>query len=218
MLVAIDTATDHASLALHDGVQLRAEYTWESRRRHSVELLPQLAEALRHLDTPPDGLTAVAVTQGPGSYTGLRVGMAAAKGLAMAHRLPIIGVPTLDVVAAAQGQADEPMCAVLQAGRGRICVATYRWSGVGWTTDESPRLTTWEDLAGGVDERTIFCGELDPRGLEVLSKLRSRAVLVSPAARLRRAGFLAELAWTRLRRGESDDLATLAPTYLSYAV
>jgi tRNA threonylcarbamoyladenosine biosynthesis protein TsaB len=216
LLVAIDTATDYASLALHDGVQVQAEHTWESRRRHSVELLPRLAEALARLCAGPGDISAVAVARGPGSYTGLRVGMAAAKGLAMAQRLPIIGVPTLDVVAAAQGRAEERMCAVLQAGRDRICVATYRWSGNSWAAEESPRLTTWLELARDVEERTIFCGEIDPRGAGVLSRLRSKAILASPAARLRRAGFLAELAWDRLRRGETDDLATLSPAYLSY--
>jgi tRNA threonylcarbamoyladenosine biosynthesis protein TsaB len=217
LLVAIDTATDYASLALHDGVRLRAEHTWESRRRHSVELLPRLARALEQLHLRADALTGVAVTRGPGSYTGLRVGMAAAKGLALSGGLPIVGLPTLDVLAAGQGRSEESMCAVLQAGRGRICVATYTWSGGRWSTQEEPRLTTWEELVSSIEERTVFCGELDSRGIELLSKLRSKALIASPAARLRRAGFLAELAWQRLRRGESDDLATLSPAYLAFA-
>ena len=216
MLVAIDTATDYASLALHDGMQLRAEYTWESRRRHSVELIPALATALERVHISPDRLKAVAVTRGPGSYTGLRVGMAVAKGLALARGLPMVGVPTLDVVAAGQGGAGEPLCAILQAGRGRISVAIYHWCGREWHTEETPRLTTWPELVASTESPTIFCGEIDPPAEEALSRLGALAIVASPAARLRRAGFLAEIAWRRLRRNETDDPSRLTPIYLSY--
>jgi len=214
MLVAIDTATAHASLALHDGFQVRAEYTWESPRRHTVELLPRLVAALEQLGLGAEHLSGVAVTRGPGSFTGLRVGMAVAKGLALARSLPLVGVPTLDVVAAAQGRDRRPLCAVLQAGRGRICVATYRWRGGSWRAREGPRLTTWPALVEETTSPTLFCGEVDPVGADALATRGEMAVLLPAAARLRRAGFLAEVAWQRLNRGETDDPATLAPLYL----
>jgi tRNA threonylcarbamoyladenosine biosynthesis protein TsaB len=216
MLVAIDTATSWASLALHDGFQVRAEHTWESRRRHTIELLPRLVAALEKLSLGPGHLSAVAVTRGPGSFTGLRVGLAVAKGLAMGQGLPLIGVPTLDVVAAAQGRDRRPLCAVLQAGRGRICVATYRWRNGEWRLRESPRLMTWSSLAEETTSPTLFCGEVDPVGADALAALGELAVLLPAAARLRRAGFLAELAWRRLNRGEADDPATLTPVYLQH--
>jgi len=216
MLVAIDTATDYASLALHDGFQVLVEHTWESPRRHTVELLPRLAAALEQLGLRADHLSGVAVTQGPGSFTGLRVGMAVAKGLALARGLPLIGVPTLDVVAAAQGRDRRPLCAVLQAGRGRICTAIYRWRGGEWRLREGPRLTTWSALAEETTSPTLFCGEVDLMGAEALAALGELAVLLPAATRLRRAGFLAEIAWRRLNRGEADDPATLTPIYLQY--
>jgi tRNA threonylcarbamoyladenosine biosynthesis protein TsaB len=160
----------------------------------------------------------VAVTRGPGSFTGLRVGIAVAKGLALARGLPLVGVPTLDVVAAAQGRDRRPLCAVLQAGRGRICVATYRWRDGGWSTREAPRLTTWQALVKETADPTLFCGEIDPAGAEALAALGELAVLLPAAARLRRAGFLAELAWHRLHRGETDNPATLTPIYLQYPI
>jgi len=216
MLVAIDTATNHASLALHDGFRVRVEQTWESPRRHTVELLPRLVTALEQLDLGVEHLSGVAVTRGPGSFTGLRVGMAVAKGLALARGLALISVPTLDVVAAAQGRDRRPLCAVLQAGRGRICVATYRWRGGEWRAREAPRLTTWLALVEEMASPTLFCGEVDLVGAEALATLGELAVLLPAAARLRRAGFLAELAWRRLNRGEVDDPATLTPIYLQY--
>jgi tRNA threonylcarbamoyladenosine biosynthesis protein TsaB len=142
--------------------------------------------------------------------------MAVAKGLALARGLPLVGVPTLDVVAAAQGRDRKPLCAVLQAGRGRICVATYRWRRGEWRAREAPRLTTWSAVVEETVAPTLFCGEIDVAGADALATLGDVAVLLSPAARLRRAGFLAEVAWQRLNRGEDDDPVTLAPIYLQH--
>ena len=216
MLVAIDTSTDTASLALHDGFQVRVEHTWESPRRHTVELLPRLVAALEQITLSAKHLSGVAVARGPGSFTGLRVGMAVAKGLALARGLPLIGVPTLDVIAAAQSRSRRTLCAVLQAGRGRICVALYRWRDGRWQAREEPRLSTWQKLTQEITSPTLFCGEIDPAGTEALAALDDLAVLLPAAARLRRAGFLADEAWQRLNRGESDDPATLTPIYLQY--
>ncbi len=213
MLLALDTATRTASLALYDGQQVRYEATWEAGRQHTVQLTPRLLTALEDLGLAPDDLRGVAVTSGPGSFTGLRVGLAVAKGLVMARAIPLVGIPTLDVVAAAQGRDQRPLVAVLQAGRGRICVATYRWRR-GWQLREEPRLTTWEKLAAGLERPTLFCGEVDERGHSVLTERGELAVILTPAHRLRRAGFLAELAWERIRHGEADDPVTLVPLYL----
>jgi tRNA threonylcarbamoyladenosine biosynthesis protein TsaB len=216
MLIAIDTATEYASLALHDGFRVRGEHTWESPRRHTVELLPRLVAALKQLDISVEHLSGIAVTRGPGSFTGLRVGMAVAKGLALARGLPLVGVPTLDVVAAAQGRDRRPLCAVLQAGRGRICVAIYRWRDDEWQAKKEPRLTTWPALAEETTSPTLFCGEIDPVGADALGTLGELAVLLPAAARLRRAAFLAEIAWQRLNQGQTDDPTTLAPVYLQH--
>lgn len=216
MLVAIDTATAYASLALHDGYQVRVEHTWESPRRHTVELLPRLVAALEQLGLGAKHLSGVAVTRGPGSFTGLRVGIAVAKGLALARGLPLIGVPTLDVVAAAQGRDRRPLCAVLQAGRGHICVATYRWRGGAWRARGGPRLATWPAVVEETVSPTLFCGEIDAMGADALVSLGELAVLLPAAARLRRAGFLAQVAWQRLNCGETDDPITLTPIYLQH--
>jgi tRNA threonylcarbamoyladenosine biosynthesis protein TsaB len=216
MLIAIDTSTDYASLALHDGFQVRVEHSWESPRRHTVELLPRLVSALGQLELGAEHLSAVAVARGPGSFTGLRVGMAVAKGLAMARGLPLVGVQTLDVIAAAQGRDRRPLCTVLQAGRGRICIAIYRWRRGEWLEREAPRLTTWSALVEETATPTLFCGEINPVGADALTSLDDLAVLLPAAARLRRAGFLAEMGWQRLNRGEANNPATLTPIYLKH--
>ena len=126
MLLAIDTATKMLGLALHDGAEVVNESIWFSNNHHTTELAPEVALAFRRAGTSQDQLTAVAVAQGPGSYTGLRIGMALAKGLSLAHNLPIIGIPTLDILAMAQPQREEPLLATLQAGRGRVALESPR--------------------------------------------------------------------------------------------
>lgn len=218
MLIAIDTATDQASLALHDGFRVRVEQTWEARRRQTSELSPRLASAMEQVGLLPKQLSGVAITKGPGSFTGLRIGMSVAKGLAMAQNVPLIGVPTLDVVASAQGRDRRRLAAVLQAGRSRISVVFYRWQFGEWQAQHEPRLTTWDNLAEEIDEPTLFCGEVDQAGADALARLGDRAVLLPAAWRLRRAGFLAELGWQRLNRGEVDDPSALTPIYLKHLV
>jgi tRNA threonylcarbamoyladenosine biosynthesis protein TsaB len=194
------------------------EYTWEAARRHTTELTARLAEAMGQLDLRPERLSGLAVTKGPGSFTGLRIGLAVAKGLALAQRLPLVGVPTLDVVASAQGRDRRRLGAVLQAGRGRICIGIYRWQFGGWQAQGEARLTTWMALAEEMREPTLLCGEIDQEGADLMTRLGDQAVLLPPAWRLRRAGFLAELGWARLKQGQVDDPATLTPVYLKYPV
>ncbi|NLE43480.1 MAG: tRNA (adenosine(37)-N6)-threonylcarbamoyltransferase complex dimerization subunit type 1 TsaB [Chloroflexi bacterium] len=218
MLLAIDTSTSTISLALHDGNQVRVEHTWESPRRHTVELIPTLANSLQQLECSARDLAGIAIATGPGSFTGLRAGMAVAKSLALARSLPLAGIPTLDIVAAAQEEEDRFLCAVLQAGRGRICAATYRWRGKMWTATEEPELTTWPALIENTIHPTTFCGEIDQTGKDALASLGDLAVVTPGAARLRRAGYLAELGWRRLKQNKVDDPATLTPVYLHYPV
>jgi tRNA threonylcarbamoyladenosine biosynthesis protein TsaB len=214
MLLAIDTSTRALSLALHDGEQIASERTWKSTNYHTVELSPSIAAMLGQAQITPADLKAIAVALGPGSFTGLRIGLAVAKGLALANQTPLIGIPTLDIVAASIGPEDIPLCAVLQAGRGRVCAGRYRWREGEWTADGDPVIIEWEELVASLRVPTLFVGEIDPAGAKLLRRRRSKAYLLAPAAGLRRAGFLAELGWERFKRGQLDDAAMLAPIYL----
>lgn len=217
MLLAIDTATRSVSLALHDGSEVLAEMTWRTADHHTVELTPALHQVMARSGVGPGDLAALAVTLGPGSYTGLRIGMSLAKGIALAASppLPLIGVPTLDVVAAAQSRRADRLCAIAQAGRRRINAGFYTWEGAGWASAHDPFITTWDALLGQLDGLTQIAGEIDAQGAALLAGVPGKAIVSSPAASLRRAGFLAELALARLRAGEPADAAALAPVYLS---
>jgi tRNA threonylcarbamoyladenosine biosynthesis protein TsaB len=97
LLLAIDTATRFAGLALYDGETILAESYWLSRHNHSSELMPALVRMLDQQKLTVDSLSAVAVAIGPGSFTGLRIGLSTAKGIAKARNIPILGIPTLDI-------------------------------------------------------------------------------------------------------------------------
>ena len=101
MLLAIDTATRKIGIALYDGVQVLHEAVWQSPYRHTVELAPAIQAALDSAKSTVEDLEAVGLTIGPGSYTGLRIGAAVAKGLAFSQNLDLVAVSTFDVLAAA---------------------------------------------------------------------------------------------------------------------
>src|SRR5512134_1144294 len=98
LLLAIDTSTLMAGVALYDGVHVLSEIIWHSPNHHTVELAPVVADVLKRSGIKAPDLKALGVATGPGSFTGLRIGMAFAKGLALAWRIPLVGIPTLDIL------------------------------------------------------------------------------------------------------------------------
>lgn len=215
-ILAVDTATRFASLALYDGEAVCSEESWRSADGHTVELAPRLARMLEQQEVSPGDLGGIAVALGPGSFTGLRIGLSIAKGLALALSTPLIGVPTLDILAYAQPPKRLPLYPIIQAGRGRICTAPYRWRRRRWRRQEELRITTMPELCTGLKERSLFCGEIDASAVQLMrERLGKGAIVARPAFSLRRAGFLAELGYERLGRNEVDDPATLSPIYLS---
>lgn len=219
MILAIDTATQFAGLALFDPETetVRAEHAWFSHLNHTVELAPNLQAMLKMQRLTPADLTGIVVARGPGSFTGLRIGMSLAKAMAYAQDIAVVGVPTPDIIAHAHAERDLPLWVILNAGRGRIVAVRY---GIGEPSpDEGAyRITTLERLTEEVRERALFSGEIGARDAATLRRrLGERAVIAPPAQRVRRPACLAELGWTRLQAGETDDPATLVPIYLQPA-
>lgn len=214
MLLAIDTASQYMSLALHNGRQIEFESTWHTANNHTTELVPAIRQALTQLGLTTADLTAVAVSQGPGSFTGLRIGMAVAKGLASALGIALVAVPTLEIIAAGVPEFHGSLVAVLQAGRGRVNAQRYQWRRDSWMVAAPAEIATWETLINGVEHETLFAGEIDDAG-HLLLDATERPVRIAPGAvALRRAGFLAELAWARVDAEDVDEPTTVTPIYL----
>ncbi len=215
MLLAIDTSTDTASLALLQDSAVLAELTWRCGQNHSTQLLPRLAHLLNQAGLNLQAVSGIIVARGPGSYNGLRVGISTAKGLAFSLSIPLVGVSTLEAEAYQQAERGLPVCPVFNAGRGEIATAMYQKKGGQWRQLIPEHLTTVETLCSQITTKTVFCGEFVPSiAAELKKQLKQKAVMLSAAAGLRRAGFLAELGLKRFETGNYDDLVTLQPLYL----
>lgn len=214
MLLALDTSTTQTGLALYDGVQILGEMTWFSHRRQTVELAPAIVEIMKYVGENIEAVNAIGIAIGPGSFTSLRVGIALAKGLALARHIPLIGVPSLDILAAAIPMQPVPLLAVLQAGRKRLAVGRYHASEAGWQSDGPAKTYTVDELAESITSPTLVCGELNSDERQRLARKYKNVSIPSPANCVRRPGILAELAWRRWQDGDSDTVASLAPIYL----
>jgi tRNA threonylcarbamoyladenosine biosynthesis protein TsaB len=216
MLLAVDTSTAQMGLAVYDGAQVLGEYAWRSSQRHTVELAPAVFELLGRCGLSTDDLRALGVALGPGSFTSLRVGLALVKGLAVARGLPLIGIPTLDILAAAQPLSRLPLLVAIQAGRGRLAAGWYKRSKGSWKSKDPARVVTANALVEEIKSSVSVCAELTAQERQTLAANAS-IQLVSPARSVRRPALLAELAWARWQAGDVDDAATLAPIYLHVA-
>ncbi len=217
MELSIDTASQVASVGVSDQGGLVAEITWRCRRNHTVELLPTIDKLLAQAGAAKEEIEAVFVCTGPGMYTGLRVGVSTAKGLASGLGLPIVGVGRLELDAYPHAAFPGPIVAVHRAGRGDLAWASYR--GDPWREMSPPRLSPPQALARRLRRRTLFVGEVDEELAGLLQAAAgSKARIASPAASTRRAAALAELAFARLAAGRADDVALLGPVYLRPAV
>src|SRR5690242_19383342 len=128
-VLALETSTLAGGVALMDGERLVAEYVLDVGVTHSERLLAVIDRVLADARWAPRDLEGLAVSIGPGSFTGLRVGVSTVKGLAWALGLPIAAVPTLDAMAAAVPSSAWPVCPILTARRGEVYASLYRHDG-----------------------------------------------------------------------------------------
>lgn len=214
MLLALDTSTQTIGMALFDGAQIIGESIWKTQNHHTVEVAPALTELFERCGVKAVDIEAIGVALGPGSFTSLRIGLAVAKGMALALRIPIIGVPTMDVLAAAQPKSEYPLVIALQAGRGRIAVGRFKWAKHNWEKQGALEVKTVEELSNEIETPTLVSGEMTALERQILARKRKNVLLSSPASSLRRPSFLAEIAWRRWKTGKVDEVISLAPIYL----
>jgi tRNA threonylcarbamoyladenosine biosynthesis protein TsaB len=225
MILALDTATTTASLAIYNPIEkiVLAEQTWQARRRQTEDLLPVLQEMMDRLTLTPAAIHTVAVTTGPGSFTGVRIGISVAKGIALGlSTMPaLVGLPTLSVTAtpwltAAQQTAGE-VWAFLGAGRGR-----YNWA-IFQPDDLLRRPNAADHFAGKVDglEADLvsrshpiwLVGEITQSVAEMAARL-PHVLLIDEVSGLRRASQLARLAALHYAARNVDTVDSLQPLYL----
>lgn len=222
MLLSLDTSTETISIAIYKpdwGVLF--EQSWLSGREQTTQLLPAVQRAMAAVNIAVRDLTGLVVATGPGSYSGVRIGISTAKTLAFSLSLPLWGIPSLDALAYSQVAVTAAQtCAVLSMGRNRLAWALYRTKGTRWQRLTPYSNTTPEEMTAAIKQQktnvaTLFCGEISPETAAVLTSTLDKDASIAPAAAgLRRASYLVELALQRAQRGESDDPATLQAIYL----
>lgn len=223
MLIAIDTATKYLGLALYHEDALIAEQMWRTGNKHNLVLAPSIQHMMAMCDVTASDLTMVAVANGPGSYTGLRIGVALAKGMAMVNNLPLIGVNTLDITAAGQTFSNTKyrLLCILPAGRRKIIYGEYRVKKGRWVASSEAQIGTWEECFESLQSSSYYvAGEIDEVGLEAIANYENPDIsltLIDAGHRMRRSAILAQEAWRRYHEGNADDFlaTTLAPVYLN---
>jgi tRNA threonylcarbamoyladenosine biosynthesis protein TsaB len=215
-ILVIDTSTAQGSVALYDGLHLSTR-TWPADRTHTTTLLGEIHHVLAAAGIASDALAAVAVTNGPGAFTALRVGMGVAKGFHLAGDTPLIAVSTLEATALPYA-AHERIVAALPAGRGRVVWQHFGSASDAVTPFGEPRNGTGDDLveelSAAPNTRFIIAGELTPEHAELLAAVPN-ASLPPAALRYRQPGAVAELAWRKWLKQDLADPMLLEPVYLS---
>ncbi len=213
MLLAIDTSTKSVGISIFDGSQFLCEESWISRRYHTVELAKAVKVNLVRAGLAAKDLQVLGVAIGPGSFTGLRIGLALVKGIAYTHQLPVIGIPTLDITARAIPVGDHLLAAVLKAGRDRLAVGMYsNQSGV-WKQVGNLENMSLAELLIKIDEPCLMTGELSSELRQAIAE-HKYLTAVKPTSAMRSPRYLAELAWERWKNGDVDEVLGLSPFYL----
>lgn len=219
LILALETATSHGGIALtrggcHDG-QILAEAHGRVTVTHSRRLLGGIQAMLRENDVAWQDLAGIAVGAGPGSFTGLRIGMAAAKGLALAAKTRFFVIPTLDALALGCNFSERHICCVLDARKQEVYTACYRATGAGAPDRITPlRAVAPQKLVAELDDiPLLLVGDGALAYHEVFAGHKN--ICLAPAwASMPRASAIGLLAGDRLAQGEEDDPLTAAPLYV----
>ena len=221
-ILGIETSTLMVGVAILDPGGLVAEYRFEATRSRSERLMPMIDRVLKDSQMTPQNLEGLAISMGPGSFTGLRVGLSTVKGMALALGLPVVGVPTLEVLAAplAAGSCAYPICPMLDAKRQEVYAALFSADSEGGLKkimeDEAISPVRLSDQLAERREPIIFLGTGALLYEDAIKKrLGDFAIFVSRLDPYPSPLMVAALGMKRLMSGRGDDLSTLAPLYLS---
>lgn len=214
-ILAADTTTAINTVAVCDGSHLLAESVVDCGRAHSERLLTTVDWVLGEAGLTIDSLDMLAISVGPGSFTGLRVGVATWKGLAAGANLPLVPVATLDALARLAAIRDGLVCPVIDAKMGEVFGAVYRFSGGQKTKLTDDRVCPIEDLVAGLDGEVRLLGDGAQRYRERIEEILPGAEFVAEPWAVPRASAVALEALALLEQGAcTTDPAAVAAVYL----
>ncbi len=220
LVLGIDTATLVCSVALAREGSIVGEYSLNIKKTHSQRLMPLIAGLLNDADLNKEDISGIAVASGPGSFTGIRIGMATARALAQGLKVPLVGVPTLDILAAQFPFTDGLICPVLDARRQEVYTSVYRCP-----LGKLHRITDYmavplEELFDFLNQNTvgkvIFSGDaLDKYAGLIKETLGERVSWAPSSLKINRGALAAELGLDIIKKGNHyDNYKNLQPLYL----
>lgn len=218
-IIALDSSGLVASVAVASEDTVIAEYTMNYKKTHSQTLLPMLDEISKTIELDLNEIDAIAVAAGPGSFTGLRIGSATAKGLGLALNKPIIAVPTVDALSMNMWGTDRVVCPIMDARRNQVYTGFYDFDSEG--NHRIIREQFADDIANVCDElnkmgrSVVFLGDAVPVYESVISDKMEIDYIYAPMHLSRqRAGALAVLAYQYYKAGKLEAAAEHSPIYL----
>ncbi|HHY59694.1 MAG TPA: tRNA (adenosine(37)-N6)-threonylcarbamoyltransferase complex dimerization subunit type 1 TsaB [Clostridia bacterium] len=217
-VLAIESATNVAALAIVAEEAVIAEAVLNTGKTHSQRLMPMLARLLEEADLELEDLDGIVVSGGPGSFTGLRIGLATAKGLAYASGKPLVMVSTLDSLAYNLKGYPHLICPILNARRNEVYTAVYRDAGEELTLVMSYAALPPAELVQRLRplaEPVMFLGDAVPVfGAYLQEQMGSLARQATIFASMPSAAVLGWLGLQKLKKGQVADLATAKPFYI----
>lgn len=217
-VLGIESATPVAAVAVAGREGILAERMVLNKRTHSVNLLPMIKAVLEDAEIKRRDLAGIAVSSGPGSFTGLRIGMSTAKALAQVWELPVAGISTLETLAHALAGHSRLICPVLNARKNEVYTAVYDYSGAAPVLLMSPRAARIEELIkllAGYQKPVTFLGDgLPVYGDQLKAGLAQMAVFAPLAAGYPRGAAVAELGLAAFDSGKGVSPSRLQPEYI----
>ncbi|KQL17637.1 tRNA (adenosine(37)-N6)-threonylcarbamoyltransferase complex dimerization subunit type 1 TsaB [Cytobacillus solani] len=217
-LLSIDTSNYSLGVALLDGNQVIGEYITNIKKNHSVRVMPAIEALMKDCDVKPSDLSKIVVAKGPGSYTGVRIGVTIAKTLAWTLNIPLTGVSSLEVLAASAGRYFEGVISpVFDARRGQIYTGLYQFSEGNLITKNKDQLVLSKDWAAELKERSdkvLFIGNDLPLHRKTFEEIiGTQAVFAEITEHNPRPAELALLG----RDKEAEDIHSFVPNYIRLA-
>ena len=216
-ILSLDCATECATVAILEDDKLIGEISFNYKKQHSVILMPMIDEVLKNTSLNINDIDGFVVSKGPGSFTGLRVGMATIKGLVQASKKPFISVSTLEGLANNLFYADGLICPIMDALRGNLYTALYKFEGDNLTSLVEPMVISLEELITTLKEKNepvYFIGDGVYKFKEKLINELENIKFAPSHLNLARAASLGQLGRKYLNNGIEDDVYAATPIYL----
>ena len=217
-ILGIDTSNRFCNLAVIEDREILIEYSINGAfKKHSSILIPAIQEMFANINLKLNNIDGIAVTIGPGSFTGLRIGLSTAKGLSYAASVPLTGIFTLDAMVYHLAKIPNILCPVLDARKGEVYFAMYHGGeDLNKIIDyQCSSIDTLLEKVIGLTNKIFFLGEGTFKYKnKIKSNLGSRAIFMHPIISNLKASDVAFLGLKKIEKGEIDDVASITPFYI----